>query len=139
MKKNNLKHGKSRYDKYKCRCAVCTKANTDYNYDYRQRNIVKLRQYKKKYNKKWRKENGYHNEINSKKRYPKKEAARSVLKYAVKKGLILRGACEIPGCKSTKTHGHHDDYSKPLAVRWLCPLHHTEVHRNMRKRVIIPM
>lgn len=131
--KNNVKHDRSRYQKYKCRCDVCVKANTEYHYQYREMNRLKLRRYKKKYNKKWRKENGYHNEINSKKRYPEKQKARNILKYAVQKGIIIRGACETIGCKNTKTHGHHDDYSKPLTVRWLCPLHHTEVHRNMKK------
>ena len=24
---------------------------------------------------------------------------------------------------------HHEDYGRPLAVRWLCPAHHAEIHR----------
>ena len=32
--------------------------------------------------------------------------------------------CKEPG----KLHGHHDDYSKPLEVRWLCPRCHSLFH-----------
>lgn len=35
--------------------------------------------------------------------------------------------CEV--CGEQRAHRHHDDYSKPLEVRWLCPRHHGEVHR----------
>jgi ribosomal protein S27AE len=31
-----------------------------------------------------------------------------------------------------KAQAHHDDYKKPLDVRWLCPKHHGEHHRNVR-------
>lgn len=27
-------------------------------------------------------------------------------------------------------NAHHDDYSKPFNVRWLCPQHHREWHKN---------
>lgn len=59
----------------------------------------------------WRKEN------------PEKYAAHLVLNNAVRAGKIVKQPCEV--CGSTKrVHGHHDDYSKPLEVRWLCALHH---------------
>jgi hypothetical protein len=34
--------------------------------------------------------------------------------------------CEV--CGDPQTHAHHDDYSKPLDVRWFCPRHHREEH-----------
>ena len=27
-------------------------------------------------------------------------------------------------CRAARTVAHHDDYDKPLEVRWLCPSHH---------------
>jgi len=37
--------------------------------------------------------------------------------------------CEV--CGATPALRHHDDYSKPLDIRWLCPLHHKAVHREV--------
>ena len=36
--------------------------------------------------------------------------------------------CEIEGCE-TDGERHHDDYTKPLEVKWLCRVHHKELHR----------
>lgn len=50
--------------------------------------------------------------------------------YAIRIGAIKKGVCEI--CGSSVVHGHHDDYSKPFEVRWLCPRHHMEIHNNFK-------
>lgn len=63
-------------------------------------------------------------------KWPEHDAARRALQAAVKNGVIVRGKCER--CPSTKTQAHHDDYAKPLDVRWLCRDHHYEVHRELR-------
>lgn len=60
-----------------------------------------------------------------------KEKARQALNYALSRGNIHKGLCEV--CGSPKVHGHHDDYSKPLAVRWLCHGHHREHHSKIAK------
>ena len=57
---------------------------------------------------------------------PKKRRAKDALKWALGSGKIKRMPCEI--CGETKAHGHHDDYDKPLEVRWLCPIHHKQWH-----------
>jgi hypothetical protein len=59
-----------------------------------------------------------------------KDEAHMKIRSAVKNGLIKRGVCEI--CGSTKTEGHHDDYNKPLEVRWLCKQHHKDEHRKIK-------
>ena len=44
---------------------------------------------------------------------------------------MKRLPCEV--CGERKTHAHHDDYSKPLEVKWLCKKHHDEHHREERE------
>lgn len=44
---------------------------------------------------------------------------------ALSTGKIKRGTCEQ--C-SLLGEAHHDDYSKPLDIRWLCHRHHVEIH-----------
>jgi hypothetical protein len=45
---------------------------------------------------------------------------------AVKRGEIEYLPCEICG---EKAQAHHDDYSKPLDVRFLCRTHHAQIPR----------
>lgn len=60
---------------------------------------------------------------------PEKRHARNLLNSAVRRGLIVRpDVCEVDGCPNVP-EGHHDDYSRPLDVRWLCPKHHGIEHR----------
>jgi hypothetical protein len=51
--------------------------------------------------------------------------SRDIMKHALRDGKIIRGICEV--CGDPKTEGHHDDYSQPLRVRWLCKKHHQEL------------
>jgi hypothetical protein len=44
----------------------------------------------------------------------------------INSGRMLRQPCEI--CGSSKTDAHHDDYSKPTEIRWLCRSHHLYLH-----------
>jgi hypothetical protein len=54
--------------------------------------------------------------------------AGSRVHYALRIGLLVRQPCEV--CGATKhIHGHHDDYDKPLEVRWLCAKHHAAWHK----------
>lgn len=68
-----------------------------------------------------------HYASNYRKKNPIRCKARKSLAYAVVSGRIKRLPCEI--CGAIKTEAHHDDYQKPLNVRWLCMKHHNELHR----------
>ncbi len=61
-------------------------------------------------------------------RNPIKRKAMGVVNNAVKRGKLDKNPCEICGSEK-RIHGHHDDYSKPLEVRWLCPAHHWQWHK----------
>lgn len=63
-------------------------------------------------------------------KFPEKRAAHKAVENAIKTGKLSREGCEICG-GIVGIHAHHDDYSKPLSVRWLCPAHHQERHREM--------
>lgn len=62
---------------------------------------------------KWRKDN------------PEGYLAHNMVNNAIRDGKMERQLCEICGAVA---HAHHEDYMKPLDVRWLCPLHHQRLH-----------
>ncbi len=64
--------------------------------------------------KKWREQN------------PEGNKAHNAVNNAVRDGRLIKGACEV--CGEKRTHAHHDDYSKPLSVKWLCAMHHHRIH-----------
>lgn len=62
-------------------------------------------------------------------KYPERYQAQTAVGNAIRDGKLEKGEiCEIQGCARTDVHAHHEDYSKPLEVRWLCPLHHHRGH-----------
>lgn len=69
------------------------------------------------------------------KRNPEKRKAHQAVSNAIRDGKLIRESCEK--CGNDDSEAHHDDYSKPLDIRWLCKKHHMEFHRiineNMRK------
>lgn len=57
---------------------------------------------------------------------PEKYKARSIVHNVIRDGKLTRQSCEV--CGDTESEAHHDDYSRPLEVRWLCFKHHRELH-----------
>jgi len=55
----------------------------------------------------------------------RRATARSAAKMAVRRGKLVPQPCEACGARAEM---HHDDYSKPLDVRWLCTTHHRAHH-----------
>ncbi len=81
------------------------------------------------YMRKYKKDHG----ILGREKDPLKNKARYTLANHVHKGKIKRGSCEI--CQEPNAHAHHEDYNFPLNVRWLCPKHHSEVHKGRLKLI----
>lgn len=53
--------------------------------------------------------------------------ASHMVEIAIAKGILKPQGCEECG---KKADAHHDDYNKPLDVRWLCKEHHSEWHEH---------
>ena len=105
------------------KCKDCTRADSSRN---RWSNIDEKREYDRsrgsrqgyEYCKAWRA------------KYPNKYKAEQALNNAIRDGKIDKPKqCEV--CMTNnKVVAHHDDYSKPLSVRWLCQACHMQWHRD---------
>jgi uncharacterized protein YdaU (DUF1376 family) len=58
-----------------------------------------------------------------------RERARGQARRALARGALIRKPCEV--CGNDAVEMHHDDYDKPLDVRWLCKRHHDEFHNRI--------
>ena len=67
-------------------------------------------------------------------RNPEKRKAHQAVHSALRSGKIHRHPCCICG---NKAQAHHDDYSKPLEIIWLCSKHHGERHIEINKTKLI--
>lgn len=71
-----------------------------------------------------------------KKANPDKIYAQVQAQRALRLGQIKKESCVI--CKSESSLMHHNDYSKPLEVVWVCKSHHREIHyANRRKEISV--
>lgn len=75
------------------------------------------------YMRKWRKKHPLKGEARA------RMNARAYLHVYIKRGKIKPQPCRICG---TKAQAHHEDYSKPLEVDWLCKAHHQKHHNEKR-------
>lgn len=57
----------------------------------------------------------------------KRKKARVMFNHYLRDNHIERQPCEICGAKA---EAHHDNYDKPLDVRWLCFKHHRQWHHD---------
>jgi hypothetical protein len=63
--------------------------------------------------------------------HPNEKRAHAAVGNALRDGILTRKPCEVCGV-SDHVEAHHDDYTKPLDVRWLCDPHHKEHHKALR-------
>ena len=62
-----------------------------------------------------------------------KQLARLSLNYQVSIGNVAKPDRCSKCRKKKKLQGHHEDYSKPLKVKWLCIGCHADEHRKIKK------
>lgn len=63
-------------------------------------------------------------------RHPERKSAQKKVNNAVRDGRLTTQPCEV--CGSATAQAHHDDYARPLDVRWLCVPHHAAHHKDLR-------
>jgi hypothetical protein len=103
------------------KCKECNKSDVVNN---RALNISYYREYDKKRGNRQNKQ--YRDEYKAK--YPNKYRAHTITSNAIRDGKLFKEPCEI--CSEVNAvHAHHDDYAKPLNVRWLCAAHHSQWHK----------
>ena len=119
------------YNMLRCRCDLCRTANQNYLRNYHREHYrthrYEIAQSVKKYR-------AAHPEVNKRAiakwaaNNKEKGRAHKKLSNAIRKGLVVRPPyCQHCGL-ICYPHAHHPDYSKPLAVLWLCPYCHKQEH-----------
>lgn len=68
----------------------------------------------------------YYNKIKNTEKYK----ARVKVSSSIRRKKITKKPCEF--CGDVNVQAHHDDYSKPLDVRWFCKKHHSEIEREVK-------
>ncbi len=63
-----------------------------------------------------------------KKNNPLIAVAWRAVERAKRNGQLVAGPCAVCG-ETSRTQAHHDDYSRPLDVTWLCQQCHSDEHR----------
>jgi transposase-like protein len=66
-----------------------------------------------------------------------KRRIHSMVSQAIKSGKLHRGPCETCGA-TEHIDAHHDDYSKPYDVRWLCHSCHMSLHAHDDREHYVP-
>jgi hypothetical protein len=106
------------------KCKSCCRSDATAN---RVRHLSRYRQYdRERFSTLRRRMSVEKQRISYRTRYPEKRAAHVATGNAIRSGKLVKGPCEV--CGSLVVDAHHDDYSKPLEVRWLCRVHHLIHH-----------
>lgn len=97
-----------------------------YYHEHKEQELVRMRRYKK--------DNKEGMEKLRKKYLKKTGRAQPKVMKALSSGKLTRLPCEV--CGKEPADAHHDDYNKPLKVRWLCRKCHAEWHRYNKPKYV---
>lgn len=91
------------------------------------------------YRKEYRKsEKGKEAFLLGQRRYEKKRKnkikikASRIVRDEIRRGRLQRGACVV--CGINNAEAHHENYTSPLDIMWLCGNHHKERHLHLRQK-----
>lgn len=107
----------------------------EYYRNWREKNKEKRNKYSKKYKEKrllWDPDYITRSVRNWRNKNPEANKAHKIVFVAVRNGSILKELCF---CGEYEVEAHHDDYSKPLEVIWLCKPHHVAADILRRKKL----
>ena len=62
-------------------------------------------------------------------KHPHKYRAHVAVQRALARGELVKQPCAVCGTTEGRIDAHHDDYSQPLSVRWLCRRDHILFHK----------
>lgn len=102
------------------KCKECNKKDVA---EHRAANLEKIRAYDRERGNRQTKE--YRDNYVMK--FPLKHKAHNIVGNAIRDKKLFKEPCEECGSE-IRIHAHHDDYAKPLNVRWLCAAHHHQWH-----------
>jgi hypothetical protein len=104
------------------KCKACTKKDVA---THRQTNLPKIAEYeRRRFRDPKRKAKVKQYQIARRLRDPQKYKARQMAGNAIRDGRLKRQPCVY--CGNPKSQAHHDDYAKPLDVKWVCFKYHRE-------------
>lgn len=78
-------------------------------------------------------ETGRPGRVRYRKSNPEKVSAWNAVFRALKSGDITKPERCVCG-RTVRIHAHHDDYSRPLDVKWLCAVCHKARHQELRAK-----
>ncbi len=114
-------------DGLRTRCKECDKIITHESYLKNKKAILqKSQEYRKTEKGKLVRKREH---ARKRKLFPEKYRANYLASNAIRGGHLIKQPCEI--CGNEKVQAHHDDYSEPLKVRWLCKDCHNEFHQSL--------
>ena len=106
------------------KCKECCKISTKINYRKNIKHYIEYEKERQKSEERRLKKIDY--QLKSRSKYPEKYKANCAVNNALRDGRLKKGFCEL--CGNEKTQAHHDDYAKPLEVKWLCQACHSHIH-----------
>ena len=128
----------------------CNHCASNCTKQWRENNLEKWCAYHRNYQRKWMAEHPGVNNKNCKKwydnhsdkhyewrlKYVQEDPQRHRAQTYANKKIKDRQVCSIEGCFELGER-HHEDYSKPYEITWLCRKHHKELHKKVKEIALV--